>query len=146
MKKSLNYVITVLFTVFCLGSTAQEVSKMTLTDHFAGSSKVTMGKPKPGPAKSTYQLLNDEKGTQVMIFVDLIPNESAQDPCVLKFTAYKIVQGKSEYVDDRELPLKSKATYALSAFNFFEEGNYKIVVTDQSGKKNLAEQSFSITR
>lgn len=146
MKTILKALIVLAFLTLATRSKAQQVSKMIITDRFSGTTKVTMGKPKPAPAKTNFQLVSDEKGTQVMVYVDLVPDENLPDPYILKFFAYKIVNGKSEAVDDRELPTKKSATYALSAFNFFEEGSYKVIVTDQSGKQNLAEGGFTVTR
>jgi hypothetical protein len=146
MKAYLKPFVFVLFMLVAGKNYAQEVSRMTITDHFAGSTKVTMGKPKPAPAKDKFVLVSDDKGTQVMIYLDMIPNPQLPNPYILKFTAYKIVNGKNEVVDDRDLPVKNTAGYALSAFNFFEEGNYKIVVTDQSGKNILSEGSFIVSR
>lgn len=144
MLKRLFIVPLAAFLLLCQYVNAQEITKMTITDHLAGSVKVSMGKPKPAPAKTHFQLTSQDKGTQVMIFADLVPNTELTNPYVIKFTAYKLIGGKQEHVDDRELPVKNSATYALSAFNFFEEGNYKIVATDQSGKKVLAEGSFTV--
>lgn len=146
MKTRLKALVFFTLIVISYTSRAQEVARMVITDHLASSNKVSMSKPKPAAAKENFRLVSDEKGTQVMIYLDMIPKENLPDLYVLKFFAFKVVNGKNEPVDDRELPVKKSATFALSAFNFFDEGSYKIIVTDQSEKQNLAEGVFTISR
>ena len=64
-----------------------------------------------------------------------------------KFTAYKENSGKEEWVDDRELKVKKTSTYSLAAINFFNEGNYKIVITNADDQtKILATGTFTINK
>ncbi len=145
MKRMLPLLIVALFFI-CNPTNGQEIKNLVLTDHLSGSSKLGYGKPKPAPAKENFTLVTEGKGTQVMVFADLIPDENLQDPYILKFIAYKIVNGKDEWIDDRELPTKNTAGYTLTAFNFFEPGTYKIVVTDHTGTKILSQQKFTILK
>ena len=55
--------------------------------------------------------------------------------------------GKEEWVDDRELKVKKTSTYSLAAINFFNEGNYKIVITNADDQtKILATGTFTINK
>lgn len=125
---------------------AQSVSKLTVTDNLAASSKFGYGKPKPAAPKATFTML-PEKGTQVLFYTDLVPSDTLPDEFMLKFTAFKMNGGKDEWVDDRELKVKKMATYSLTAINFFNEGNYKIVVTRADNPQNiLASGTFTINK
>lgn len=140
--------VLLLFTSLLLASGlfAQTVTKLTITDNLAASSKFGYGKPKPAAAKEIFTILPD-KGTQVLFYADMTPSDSLPEEFRLKFTAYKTESDKEEWIDDRELKVKRTATYALTAINFFNEGNYKIVVTkaDVPGSI-LASGTFTITK
>ena len=124
---------------------AQEVKKLIITDNLASANKVSFGKPKPAAPKDQFVLAVEDKGTQVLFYVDLVPNPDIK-PYILKFTAYKTGNGKDELVDEKELPTKNTAGYALMAFNFFETGKYKVIVTDETGKKFYTAGEFSVIK
>jgi len=140
----IRFVLFIVLLAFCNHSHAQNVSKLTITDNLAASSKFGYGKPKPAPAKDQFEMI-EEKGTQVLFYADVTPSESLPEIYKLSFTAYKISSGKDEWVDERTLDLKKTSTYALTAVNFFDSGDYKIVITPSDNKDLiLAEGNFSI--
>lgn len=143
--KRLPYLIVLLILTATCGI-AQTVSKLTITDNLAASSKFGYGKPKPAAAKQVFSILPD-KGTQVLFYADLVSSDSLPEEYKLKFTAYKTGGEKEEWVDDRELNVKKTASYSLTAINFFKEGQYKIVVTPANDQqKILASGTFSIIK
>lgn len=136
-----------LLALLCsLHSKAQNVTKLTITDNLASSSKFGYGKPKPAAPKDHFQIL-PEKGTQVLFFADLLASDSLPETYQLKFTAYKINGSTEVWVDDRVMNVKKTSSSTLTAINFFEEGNYRINITDNSDpKKVYASGTFVITR
>ncbi|TAH43004.1 MAG: hypothetical protein EYC69_04045 [Bacteroidetes bacterium] len=140
----IRFLLIVMLLFVCGQSQAQTVAKLTITDNLAASSKFGYGKPKPAPAKDQFEMIED-KGTQVLFYADVTPSETLPDAYRLLFTAYKLSSGKNEWVDERMLDLKKTSTYALTAVNFFDSGDYKIVITSGDNKDVvLAEGNFSI--
>lgn len=143
---SMKSVLVILMIIWGANLSAQSVSKLTVTDNLAASSKFGYGKPKPAAPKASFTML-PEKGTQVLFYTDLVPSDTLPDEFMLKFTAFKLNGDKDEWVDDRELKVKKMATYSLTAINFFNEGNYKIVVTRADNPQNiLASGTFTINK
>ncbi|HNQ61774.1 MAG TPA: hypothetical protein PKJ62_05240 [Bacteroidia bacterium] len=140
-------IITFIFVLAAWQSSkAQTISKLTITDNLAASSKFGYGKPKPAEPKDEFVMIED-KGTQVLFYADVTPSESLPDAYKLVFTAYKMSSGKDEWVDERLLDVKKTSTYALTAVNFFDTGTYKIVITNNNDKeKILAEGNFKILK
>jgi hypothetical protein len=124
---------------------AQEVSKLIITDNLAASNKFGYGKPKPSPPKEVFTLIED-KGTQVVFFADVVPSTDLPDKYTLKFTAYKTDSGKDEWVDDREMEMKKTSAYTVIAFNFFEAGHYKMIISSGITQKQLAQGTFTIEK
>ncbi len=125
---------------------SQIVSRMVITDNLSSSSKLTYGKPKPAEAKSEF-FITEEKGTQVLIYTDLLNDEVNAETFKLLFTAYKTGKEKEEWVDDRIIDVKKSSSYSLTAFNFFEEGSYRITVCrNESRSKILAEGMFQVKK
>ncbi len=140
----IRFTLFIILIFLCGQSQGQTVVKLTITDNLAASSKFGYGKPKPAPAKDQFEMI-EEKGTQVLFYADVTPSESLPDVYRLLFTAYRLNSGKNEWVDERLLDLKKTSTYALTAVNFFDSGDYKIVITSSENKDIvLAEGIFSI--
>ena len=137
-------VLTVLLT-FCTTSFSQKLSRFVITDNLASSVKFGYGKPKPGPAKSRFVIL-PEHGTQVLCYADIQSDEQVPELYKLKFTAFKMENGKETWVDDRVFDGKKTSTYALIAFNFFETGKYKIVVTGKDEKEILLSGELEVVK
>lgn len=143
MKRVLLFVFAL---SVCTYAKAQTISKLTITDNLASSSKFGYGKPKPAAAKEEFEMI-EEKGTQVLFYADVAPSEELPDIYKLLFTAYKINSGKDEWIDERILDVKKTSTYALTAVNFFDSGIYKIVITRNDNKDDiLAEGNFTILK
>lgn len=124
----------------------QTVSKLIITDNLAAQSKFGYGKPKPAAPKDHFIILPD-KGTQVLFFAEMDTTKSPEKAYKLKFSAYRTNDNKIEWIDERDVDMKATSSVALSAFNFFDEGNYKIVVTPVSDLKNvLSEATFVISK
>lgn len=135
--------------IFCLlfnSATAQKVAKLTITDNLSTSGRFTLAKSKPAAPKDTFYLLT-EKGTQVLFYADLQNTDSSSlVHRSLKFVAYKNINGKFEWVDDKILEVKADNTYVMTAMNFFTTGAFKIVVTPEESNEVLAEGLFAITK
>ncbi len=141
MKPSLFLISLLLLT---LSLEAQTISKLTITDNLSSSSKFGYGKPKPAAPKDHFVMM-EERGTQVLFYADMLPEELLPDSYNLVFTAYKEYQGKETWIDERVLAVKKSSAYALTAINFFETGNYKVLITAETNKdKILAEGKFTI--
>ncbi len=141
MKKIFLPFLLLLIIGYCQ---AQTITKLTITDNLSSSSKFGYGKPKPAPAKDQFEMI-DEKGTQVLFYTEITPSETLPEMYQLVFTAYKVISGKDEWVDERLLDVKKTSTYALTAVNFFEAGQYKIVITTNEKKENiLAQGNFTV--
>ena len=142
--KFTRYLLAILLTVtFC---SAQKVSKLTITDNLSANNKFSYGKPKPAAPKDHFYLLT-EKGTQVLCYAELNSTDSISLVSqTLKFTAYKTDSGKDEWIDDRVIKVKIGGTYVMTAFNFFNVGNYKIVISPEEGTEILAQGSFLISK
>ena len=127
-------------------TSAQKVSKLTITDNLSTAGRFTLGKSKPAAPKDTFYLLTP-KGTQVLFYVDLQNTDSASlvNP-TLKFTAYKDQNGKFEWVDDRLIDVKKDATFVMTAFNFFTTGSFRITITPEESAEVLAQGFFSIMK
>jgi len=141
--------ITELIFIFCVSTymaNAQKVSKLTITDNLSTAGRFTLGKAKPAAPRDTFYLLT-EKGTQVLFYADLINTDSLQltHPS-LKFTAYKDINGKFEWVDDRVIDVKTDATFVMTAINFFSTGSYKILITPEETADSLSQGTFTITK
>ena len=135
--------IVLSLSIFCH---AQTISKLTITDNLSASSKFTVGKPKPAAAKDQFELIED-KGTQVLFYTDLNPDESLPETYTLLFTAYLLKGGSEVWVDERLLNVKRTASFAKTAVYFFDPGQYKIVVTKDSNKEViLAKGDFTILK
>ena len=82
-----------------------------------------------------------------MFYADLINTDSLQltHPS-LKFTAYKDIIGKFEWVDDRVIDVKTDATFVMTAINFFSTGSYKILITPEETADSLSQGTFTITK
>lgn len=129
-----------------LSVTAQKITKLTITDNLSASSRFSYGKPKPAAPKDHFYLLTD-KGTQVLFFAELSPEDSASTPPrSLRFTAYKTDSGKDVWVDDRTIDVKAGGTYVMTAFNFNETGNFKVVITPEGAETILSQGTFVITK
>lgn len=125
---------------------AQKVSKLTITDNLSTTGRFTLGKAKPASPKDHFYLLS-EKGTQVLFYAELTSTDSSSlINRTLKFTAYKDVHGKDEWVDDRVIDVKTDATYLMTAFNFFTIGSFKILITPEETNEILAQGIFTITK
>jgi hypothetical protein len=141
MKSTLSFICLLLLSV---SLEAQTISKLTITDNLSSSSKFGYGKPKPAAPKSHFVMM-EEKGTQVLFYAELLSEELLPDSYNLVFTAFKDFQGKETWVDERVLGVKKSSGYALTAMNFFETGDYKILITvDNNKDKILAEGKFTI--
>ncbi len=142
--KFTRYLLALLLSVtFC---SAQKVSKLIITDNLSTNNKFSYGKPKPAAPKDHFYLLT-EKGTQVLCYAELNSTDSINLVSqTLKFTAYKTDSGKDEWIDDRVIKVKIGGTYVMTAFNFFDIGNYKIVITQEEGTEILAQGSFLISK
>ncbi len=140
--------IILLFLLLCLSifSRAQTISKLIITDNLSSSSKFGYGKPKPAAPKDQFVMV-EEKGTQVLFYAEMLPSDELSDIYKLLFTAYRLNSGTNEWVDERLLEVKKTSTYALTAINFFNEGQYKIVVSTNENKDHiLAEGNFHINK
>jgi len=143
MKSTLSFICLLLLSV---SLEAQTISKLTITDNLSSSSKFGYGKPKPAAPKSHFVMM-EEKGTQVLFYAELLPEELLPDSYNLVFTAYKDFQGKETWVDERVLGVKKSSGYALTAMNFFETGEYKVFITvDNNKDKILAEGKFTVAK
>ncbi len=139
-------ILIVTLLLFSLCCEAQTISKLTITDNLAASSKFGYGKPKPAPAKDQFEMV-EEKGTQVLFYADIVPSETSTEVFKLLFVAYRTDGGKDEWVDERLLDIKKTSTYALTAVNFFTEGSYKVIVTNNENKNQiLAQGNFTILK
>ena len=138
--------LILIFFVLTTSSKAQTISKLTITDNLSSASRFTLGKAKPAAARDTFYLLT-EKGTQVLFYAELTNTDSSSlvHPS-LKFTAYKDINGKFEWVDDRVIEVKRDATYSMTAINFFTTGSFKILVTPEESRDTLAQGVFTITK
>lgn len=143
MKTAYILLVSVFVT---LSVTAQKITKLTITDNLSASSRFSYGKPKPAAPKDHFYLLTD-KGTQVLFFAELSPEDSASTSSrSLRFTAYKSDAGKDVWVDDRTIDVKAGGTYVMTAFNFNEIGNFKIVITPEGSETVLSKGTFVITK
>ncbi len=138
--------ILFLFIIILNSVSAQKVSKLTITDNLNTNSRFTLGKAKPAAPRDTFYLLS-EKGTQVLFFAALQNSDSVSFVHhAVKFTAYKEINGKFEWVDDKVLNLKMDETYVMTAFNFFATGSFKIIITPEESSEILAQGVFAITK
>ena len=138
--------LTFAFLLFASNISAQKVTKLTITDNLSTASRFSYGKAKPAPAKDHFYILSD-KGTQVLFYAELNSTDSTSlSYSTLKFTAYKTNSGKDEWVDDRVIDIKIGSTYVMTAFNFSEIGNYKIIIGPEIGNEILAQGTFVITK
>lgn len=143
MKFTRFFLILILTFTYC---SAQKVSKLTITDNLNANNKFSYGKPKPAAPKDHFYLLSD-KGTQVLCYAELNSTDSINLVSqTLKFTAYKTDSGKDEWIDDRVIKVKIGGTYVMTAFNFFDIGNYKIAITQEEGSEILAQSTFLISK
>ncbi len=138
--------LILLLSLISFSAKAQKVSKLTITDNLSTAGRFTLGKPKPAAPRDTFYLLT-EKGTQVLFYAELQGTDSASliHP-TLKFTAYKDLNGKSEWVDDRVIDVKKDGTYVMTAFNFFTTGSFKIIISPEESNEILAQGIFTITK
>jgi len=132
---------------FCFAgiSSSQKITKFIITDNLASSVKFGYGKPKPAPPKDHF-LIKPERGTQVLCYIDIEQEPQASAPFIYKFSAFKIVNGKDVWVDERVFNGKPTNTYALIAFNFFEEGKYKIVITGKDETQAIAQAELQVAK
>jgi hypothetical protein len=136
----------VIFLLCAVAASGQKVSKLTVTDNLSNAGRFTLGKAKPAAPKDHFYLLSD-KGSQVLFYAELESTDSASlVHSSVKFTAYKDVNGKDEWVDDRVIEIKKDATYVMTAMNFFTTGSFKVVVTPEETNDVLAQGVFTITK
>ena len=134
------------FSVITLSASAQSVSKLTITDNLSTAGRFTPGKAKPAAPKDTFYLLT-EKGTQVLFYANLQNTDSVSlVNTTLKFTAYKDMNGKFEWVDDKVINVNINDTYVMTAFNFFSIGSFKIEITPEESREIMAQSVFTITK
>lgn len=141
-----NKLLILLLSIFAITANAQKVAKLTITDNLSANGRFTLSKPKPAAPRDTFYLLT-EKGTQVLFYAELQNTDSTSliHPSI-KFTAYKDMNGKFEWVDDRTIEVKRDATYSMTAINFFTTGSFKLVVTPEESGEILAQGFFTIIK
>lgn len=144
-KMSHRFLLQLLFiTLLWSPLAAQTVSKLVVTDNLAASSKFGYGKPKPAAPKEVFTIL-PEKGTQVLVYTELVPSDELAETYSIWFSVYLVKGGEEKWVDDRVMQVKKTASHTLTAFNLFETGEYSIKVSTHSPPKTfLATGTFKV--
>ncbi|MCC7232473.1 MAG: hypothetical protein IT242_05975 [Bacteroidia bacterium] len=146
IRMVIRILIFVMLTGGIFTAGAQQVNKLIITDNLSNASKFGYGKPKPAPPRDTFAIM-PEKGTQVLVFVDLTPDPSLPEQYKLRFTVYKLSGDQPVWVDDRVMDQKRTSTWCLTAFNLFDTGNYQVVLSPSDDKgKILAHGDFKVIK
>jgi len=147
IRNGIRISMLVLLLLVCSGIRAQVSLSLTITDNII-TNPFSFEPPKPAPAKGVFKTGANDKGTQLFFYFNATGTaEVGGGGYRVRLIAYKTDGGRDEWFNELTYLIKKDDKFGIVAMNFFNPGQYKIVISDNVNKSNvLATGTFSMIK
>jgi len=145
-RSSYKSLLVAVFILILFKASAQVSLSLVITDNLVTNS-FGFDPPKPASPKKDFTLQGN-KGAQVIFYFNAngtgsLPKEGYR----VRLIAYHDNGNTDDWKNEMTYVLKKGDKYGIVAMNFFDPGQYKIVLSDNSDKsKVLADGTFNIEK